>query len=53
MKLRPWTMKLTDKTLTILKNFDGINNKLAYIHSKAEYDVEAKKITTTREIRKK
>ena len=34
-------------------NFDGINNKLAYIHSKSEYDVEAKKITRTREIRKK
>ena len=26
MKLRPWTMKLTDNTLTILKNFAGINN---------------------------
>ena len=28
MKLRPWTMKLTDNTLTILKNFAGINNSI-------------------------
>ncbi len=28
MKLRPHTMKLSDKTLTILKNFAGINNSI-------------------------
>ena len=28
MKLRPCTMKLTDNTLTILKNFAGINNSI-------------------------
>ena len=28
MKLRPVTMKLSDKTLTILKNFAGINNSI-------------------------
>ena len=28
MKIRPWTMKLTDNTLTILKNFAGINNSI-------------------------
>ena len=28
MKLRSWTMKLSDKTLVILKNFAGINNSI-------------------------
>ena len=28
MKLRYWTMKLSDKTLVILKNFAGINNSI-------------------------
>ena len=28
MKLRPVVMKLSDKTLTILKNFAGINNSI-------------------------
>ena len=28
MKLRSWTMKLSDKTLVVLKNFAGINNSI-------------------------
>jgi len=28
MKIRTWTMKLSDKTLVILKNFAGINNSI-------------------------
>ena len=28
MKLRPVVMKLSDKTLTVLKNFAGINNSI-------------------------
>ena len=28
MKLREQTMKLSDKTLTVLKNFAGINNSI-------------------------
>jgi hypothetical protein len=28
MKLKPKTMKLSDNTLTILKNFAGINNSI-------------------------